>query len=77
MGIIHHFLLCQRVCNIGVRGGPRTGYLIPGRDGDGDPDPAKNSSAAAAVAHPPIIDEKSLKYQKRAFKKYGDVIVGG
>ena len=39
---------------IGVRGGARTGYLIPGCDGDGGLDPAGNSSAvvvaAAAVA---------------------------
>ncbi len=39
-------------------GAPRTGYLIPGRDGDGGSGPARNSSAAAAVAavaQPPII----------------------
>ena len=34
---------------VGVRGGARTGYLIPGCDGDGAWTQPENSSAVAAV----------------------------
>ena len=40
---------------VGVRAGARTGYVIPGRDGNGGLDPARNSSAVVAVAVAAIV----------------------
>ena len=40
---------------VGVRGGPRTGYLIPGCDGDGAWTRPENSSAAVVVAAVAVV----------------------